>query len=141
MIGDSKMVRYQLKTVNPYFQDMWTRKKRFDVRINDRNFKVGNTLVLHEFKAETGFFTGRKINTIITYILDTPDFCKEGYVILQLAQLFNDEVSQPKLRFIVDKWNKIGSLCPECPDIRVNSYDACFGWLELCLNPDCACDK
>ena len=34
-----------------------------------------------------------------------------------------------------------GSACPECGKRRVNAYDLCFGWHELCMNQECGMDK
>jgi hypothetical protein len=39
-------------------------------------------LYLREWDAEESMFTGRQIGARITYILDDPDYCKGGYVIL-----------------------------------------------------------
>lgn len=78
---------HQLKTVQPYFDDIWENGKNFEVRRNDRNFKVGDVLMLLEYdpsKAnDTGDgYTGMCITAKITYILNNPQYCKEGYVIL-----------------------------------------------------------
>ena len=35
------MKKHILKTINPYFQDVWDNKKTFEIRLNDRDFKVG----------------------------------------------------------------------------------------------------
>ena len=35
------MKKHLLKTINPYFQDVWDNKKTFEIRLNDRDFKVG----------------------------------------------------------------------------------------------------
>lgn len=78
-------VIHELKTVNPYFQHMWDRRKSFEVRKNDRNFKVGDKLLLREYEPESDTYSDREIEIKINYILDDPDYCKEGYVILQLG--------------------------------------------------------
>ena len=35
-----------LKTVQPYFEALWSGEKRFEVRKNDRGFEVGDSLCL-----------------------------------------------------------------------------------------------
>ena len=76
----SKQHHY-LKTVSPFFMDIYDEKKTFEVRRNDRNFQIGDVLHLQEFiPPET--YTGREIRADITYILDDERFCKEGYVVM-----------------------------------------------------------
>jgi ASC-1-like (ASCH) protein len=78
---------HKLKTVQPYFDEVDLGAKTFEVRKNDRNFKVGDFMVLQEWKLEGHFYTGNEIKTIITYILADEEYCKEGYVIIGFAKL------------------------------------------------------
>jgi len=77
-LGERKV--HKLKTLNPYFEDVYKRAKTFEVRRNDRDFKVGDILELNEWTG-TGF-TGRGIAANVTYILSDPAYCKDGFVIL-----------------------------------------------------------
>lgn len=77
------MVRY-LKTEIEFFQDILDGLKPFEVRFNDRNFKVGDVLVLQEYDSKRKIYTGREISKRVIYILDDPRFVKEGYVIMSL---------------------------------------------------------
>lgn len=89
---------HQLKTVQPYFDDIWKNGKTFEVRKNDRDFKVGDVLMLLEYEPKeacnpkTKGFTGKCVTAKITYILDNPQYCKEGYVIMafQREQLIKE---------------------------------------------------
>ena len=71
---------HNLKIKPQYFKDVVSGIKTFEVRKNDRNFKVGDLMVLETYDNEK--FTGGSVNTEITYILDDPKYCKKGYVIL-----------------------------------------------------------
>lgn len=71
---------HQLKTTPPYFTDVTSGDKTFEVRRNDRNYKVGDFLELNEYT--DGAETGRCCIVRVCYILDTPEYCKDGYVIL-----------------------------------------------------------
>ena len=74
---------HRLKTLTNYYQDVEKGKKNFEVRFNDRNFKVGDILYLEEF-VPPSTYTGRQIVKEVVYILDDQDFCKEGYVTIGL---------------------------------------------------------
>lgn len=93
---------FRLKTVQPYFDDLGV--KQFEVRKNDRDFAVGKWLQLAEYDAATDTYSGRYFLACISYILDSPDYCKEGYVVLQLTEmrLVNPESNQPFIEVL--KW-------------------------------------
>jgi hypothetical protein len=73
---------HDLKISPKYYRDIESNGKRFEVRFNDRDFKVGDILNLREWAG--GEYTGRKITCEVKYILDNPDYCKDGYVIMQI---------------------------------------------------------
>lgn len=73
---------HQLKTINPYFRDVYNGIKKFEVRYNDRDFQVGDTLVLKEYDAMTCKYSGNSIYRRVTYLLDDPELVKPGFVVL-----------------------------------------------------------
>lgn len=76
----SKFKVHSLKITPMYFREILTGSKNFEVRYNDRNYKVGDILSLEEFDAKG--YTGKFLNAEITYILNDPAYCKKDYVIL-----------------------------------------------------------
>jgi len=58
-----------LKISPKYFNDVALNIKKFELRRNDRPFKVGDRILLREWTLESGF-SGNKIERRITYILD-----------------------------------------------------------------------
>lgn len=72
---------HELKTLQPYFAEVASGNKTFEVRKNDRDFKVGDLLKLMEFDPVEGL-TGRVITTKVSYVLDDTKYCKKGYVVL-----------------------------------------------------------
>ncbi|WP_331384989.1 DUF3850 domain-containing protein [Bacillus badius] len=42
-------MKHELKIYPQYFKAVVSGKKSFEIRKNDRDFKVGDTLLLHEF--------------------------------------------------------------------------------------------
>lgn len=76
-------MEHELKTIPKYFNAVREGRKTFEVRKDDRNFKVGDTLKL--IKYEDGICSDR-CTVKITYILgrknDEKMYVPEGYVIL-----------------------------------------------------------
>lgn len=62
--------------------------KPFEVRFNDRDFKVGDDLLLRSYSPETQTYTGEWILARVGYILtDTKYGMKDGYVIMAIKQV------------------------------------------------------
>ena len=73
---------HELKTVQPFFNDVWNDLKDFEVRRNDRDYKIGDFLKLKEYDRESESYGKRAITKKVKYILSDPQYVKEGYVIL-----------------------------------------------------------
>lgn len=70
-----------LKLQQPYFNDVATGFKTFEVRKNDRNFQVGDRLKLVEFPS----LSERYVIRDVSYILKGGDFgIENGFVVLGL---------------------------------------------------------
>lgn len=78
---------HNLKIWPQYLEDVKSGNKQFEVRKNDRNYEVGDTLILEEFNPTKGTYTGRWIPELITYKLDNKKFVKEGFVILGIKEI------------------------------------------------------
>ncbi len=81
----TKIQIHYLKIKQEYFNAVKYGEKKFEVRKNDRDFKVDDTLVLKEIN-ETGEYTGRRLRVKITYILEDNEYTKEGYCILSIEK-------------------------------------------------------
>ncbi|QVQ57040.1 ASC-1 transcription coactivator [Anabaena phage Elbi] len=78
-------MRHELKTVNPFFTDVYEGRKNFEIRKNDRGYAVGDLLILREWTGNN--YTNRRVEKIVKYILPSesfPDGIKPGYVIMSL---------------------------------------------------------
>lgn len=60
--------KHQLKIQPEYFLEVCKRIKTFEIRKNDRDFKVGDVLLLKEYNPNTESYTGRVVERRITYI-------------------------------------------------------------------------
>ncbi|MBO9706786.1 MAG: DUF3850 domain-containing protein [Caulobacter sp.] len=68
------MNRHELKTWPKYFAAVRSGKKRFEIRRNDREFAVGDVLVLREFDPEADAYTGQVEERQITFLLSEEDY-------------------------------------------------------------------
>lgn len=79
---------HALKIYPEYFEAVKSGKKPFEVRKNDRDFKVGDILALNEFdplEGAEGKYTGWTLFKRISYILDDEAYCKAGFVIIGIS--------------------------------------------------------
>lgn len=75
---------HELKLKAPYFQDVWTGLKDFEVRNNDRNFQVGDRLKLIEIEVKRPRFILKDIK----YILKGGQYgIDKNYVVLGLKDV------------------------------------------------------
>lgn len=92
---------HALKTLHEYYEAAKLDEKTFEVRKNDRDYHVGDILALNEWYESTGY-TGNAVLREITYILDDPNYCKEGYVILGVKSV----AEVPRGRFEIREFNR-----------------------------------
>lgn len=71
---------HQIRLATMYFDDVVSGKKSFELRKNDRNYKVGDILEMLEFN--DGRHTGRTVKAEVTYMLEDYTGLTEGYCIL-----------------------------------------------------------
>lgn len=76
---------HQLKTETNYFKAVKAGNKMFEVRKNDRDFRVGDYIALNELSADGKKYTGDSILLRVMYILDDARFLRDGYVALGCA--------------------------------------------------------
>jgi hypothetical protein len=83
------MNHHVLKCLAPYYQHVIDGDKTFEVRKNDREFKMGDTILLMEITTEDrAEYTGREKVFQITYILKGGKFgIKDDYCILGIKPL------------------------------------------------------
>jgi hypothetical protein len=86
-------MRHGLKIWTDYFDDVESGTMPFQVRLNDRHFRVGDTLRLVEWDTSKGRFTGRETTKLIVSMLEgagpgaIPPLVgiRKDYVVLGLA--------------------------------------------------------
>ena len=85
---------HELKTYPKYFQETIEGNKLFEIRKNDRNFQVGDVLLLKEW--DNIKYTGREVGAMVRYILDDKFIgLAEGYVALALKSSDSESERPP----------------------------------------------
>lgn len=74
---------HELKTWPEFYEAIITGHKKFEIRRNDRDFKVGDTLVLREC-SKGGDLTGFSCPVVVTYITDFEQ--KPGFVVMGIER-------------------------------------------------------
>ncbi len=78
---------HELKIWRQYFEPILSGEKTFEYRKNDRDFKVGDFLLLREYFPKTDSYSGREVLVKVIYVLPVGE-----YVIMSIAKqttLFN----------------------------------------------------
>ena len=67
-------MEHELKTWSSFYQAISDGFKKFEIRKNDRDFKVGDVLVLREYQPMQERYTGKSIKVRVEYILNGENF-------------------------------------------------------------------
>ena len=81
---------HELKIWPEYFNAVKEGIKTFEYRLNDRNYQVGDTLVLKEYLPESKEYTGQEVSVVVTYILPV----KDNYVIMSVKLMKENGISE-----------------------------------------------
>ena len=76
---------HEVKILPEYFDAVEKGVKTWEYRFNDRNYAVGDVLILHEWK-DSGY-TPRRLTVKITYILSDFPQLPDGWVIMSIKKL------------------------------------------------------
>jgi hypothetical protein len=80
----TEMIIHALKTWPEFFEQVVSGAKTFEIRRDDRSFKVGEVLELREFDPRGARFTGRSVWRKLTYITNWEQ--KSGYVVMAIER-------------------------------------------------------
>ena len=73
---------HELKIYTDFFNAVISGKKTFEIRKNDRNYKVGDMLALNEW--DWNAYTGNSCLVYVDFIIESPEYVKEGMVIMSI---------------------------------------------------------
>jgi len=87
---------HDIKTWPIAFRAVRDGLKPWELRKNDRDFKVGDLLCLHEFNPDADVYTGQRLTQQVRWILDGGFGLPKGYIIMTLDQPFLPNPSTPE---------------------------------------------
>jgi hypothetical protein len=80
---------HELKTWPDQFRAIVDGSKTFEIRSNDRDFQVGDVLLLREFDPRLQCYTAPPavVEVVVTYVLHGPGFgVPEGYCVMSIQR-------------------------------------------------------
>ena len=92
---------HELKTWMPFYEDVLSGRKSFEVRKNDRGFRVGDVLRLREWDRDHELahspsdfhYTGRSLRRTVAYVLTGENWgIKDGFAVLGLGEVLTGDV-------------------------------------------------
>lgn len=105
---------HKIKLSHNFFDDVCSGKKSFELRRNDRGYRVGDILEITEFKG--GKSTGRTGRVQVTYFLDGFTGLDDGYCILATVPMDGGERHPADAKQIKPS----EPIQPELPDLKNN---------------------
>ena len=138
------MTVHDIKVWPEFFPGLLDRSKSFEVRNNDRDYKVGDVLMIREWDPSSETYTGRRVLRRVTYVLDPfRPLAWENKAILAIVPepaevLEVPEALRPhleKLVALIGRRYDCGGGVRRCPGCRANlalegHFREC-GWSEI----------
>ena len=83
------MTEHDLKTTSKFYQDVFLGITTFIIRLNDKDFKVGDILHLMEID-DDGNYTGNSLRRIVTYTMTKKEHpgILEKYIVMGIDKIF-----------------------------------------------------
>lgn len=79
-------IKHELKVHPQYFKEIKAGRKNWELRLNDRDFQIGDFLYLREYNPEEKIYTGNEIDNLeILYILSDYYALIENHVVISFA--------------------------------------------------------
>ena len=111
--GPREQKTHEVKLGAEFFEDVLHNRKTFELRKNDRDYRVGDLLVLKEFK--NGEETGRECTRYINYMLEDYTGLVEGYCVMSIVPV-NENCEQLQYADIEQICNDVKANCNGCTE-------------------------
>ena len=98
--------QHELKSWPKFFQAIFNGDKTFEVRVNDRNFREQDSILLREYNPETGMYSGRELFLKITYLMHLTDWLRSQNIGWQFSVPDNGSFDIVVMSFKIEKWRR-----------------------------------
>jgi len=89
------MTVHNLKSWPDAFQPVLDKKKRYEFRVNDRDYSVGDELVLQEWEPGPGEYTGRSLKVKVLHMSKGPAWeIPDGYCVMSISDPYDVQDSR-----------------------------------------------
>ena len=105
---------HEIKCQTEFFGKVWSGEKTFEVRLNDRNYQVGDELCLREIRKD--LYTGRMVTATITDVY-TGEYCREGYCLISFHVTFPGYEMISSAVYL-ELWRKYVDAKKECDQLQ-----------------------
>ena len=107
------MQRHELKIAPEDFRAVWEDRERSVLRYDDRGYRIGDVLLLREFK--DGEYTGSRLAVKVTHILRSgPGLgLQEGWCILSFIHVGKEKEEGDIVKAL--RTCSVGAPCADCP--------------------------
>jgi hypothetical protein len=99
------MKTHELKTWPVFYKDIINGTKTFEVRTNDRDFQVGDILLLREYDPDAESYTGEKTERKISYILGDNPFFQLNKLVIMGLQPIEPTLSRERVIEVLEKYS------------------------------------
>jgi hypothetical protein len=82
---------HELKSHSRFFEPVLNGTKKFELRRNDRGFKVGDFLRLREWNPVEESYTGREVSARVTHMTEDSHFVQPGIAALSIELVSRGE--------------------------------------------------
>jgi len=108
-----------LKVWPEYFDALQSGEKTFELRKDDRGFRVGEWLHLREWDPRREIYSGRELYRKITYIISGKFGLENDFVCMAIeSQHVPTEQAKKQIPYFVEP-------CPTCTTVRICQYNGC----------------
>lgn len=105
---------HELKIRPNFFRDIISGVKTFEIRRNDRDYKVGDILILQEYEVLKRCYSGRETKRLVTHVTSYAQ--AEGFVVMSIKDIAEQN-------------------CEECAEGETNCNNcANLGEVSICAN-------
>lgn len=80
------MQMHELKTIEPYFSQVENGEKTFELRFNDRDYNVGDYLLLKRYNSTNDTYSGESLLVRVKHVLKAFIGLQNGWCVMSISK-------------------------------------------------------